>query len=287
MKTNGTVRFTSWNKIEAELQWVYDSVEPGFKFYRKSIIPHCSAWLLRRGSIQLTADDGSIYNIEAGQWFFPKNGERMHQVAPDTSLLSIAYYLHWPNQEPVFRDGLNIAIPAKEIPELEAASLILLDVKQQYFCEDFRLKANTEIYPPHHFELQARFYDWLNQLYRIFHQRGIEPSHVNEMDPRLVAAIDTIQNYPLTEKLNEVQIASAIGIGYKQWRRLFAKEFGMTPQQYFNHCRLKRAKSLLQMSNLMIKEIAYEIGFKTPAYFTTWFSKHTNLTPNEYRASSD
>lgn len=46
---------------------------------------------------------------------------------------------------------------------------------------------------------------------------------------------------------------------------------------------IKRAKQLLQESNLNNTEIAYELGFEYPNYFAKLFKKHTQLTPKEYR----
>lgn len=44
-----------------------------------------------------------------------------------------------------------------------------------------------------------------------------------------------------------------------------------------------KAKARLHQFNNNISEIAYELGFDDPSYFTRLFKKHTGLTPNEYR----
>lgn len=44
-----------------------------------------------------------------------------------------------------------------------------------------------------------------------------------------------------------------------------------------------KAKAQLHHLNSNISEIAYELGFDDPSYFTRLFKKHTGLTPNEYR----
>lgn len=44
-----------------------------------------------------------------------------------------------------------------------------------------------------------------------------------------------------------------------------------------------KAKAHLYHFNSNISEIAYELGFDDPSYFTRLFKKHTGLTPNEYR----
>lgn len=44
-----------------------------------------------------------------------------------------------------------------------------------------------------------------------------------------------------------------------------------------------KAKAHLYHFDSNISEIAYELGFDDPSYFTRLFKKHTGLTPNEYR----
>lgn len=43
------------------------------------------------------------------------------------------------------------------------------------------------------------------------------------------------------------------------------------------------AKKLLNYTNLSIKEIALELGYREPSNFSTLFKKHTKVNPNQYR----
>jgi AraC-like DNA-binding protein len=45
----------------------------------------------------------------------------------------------------------------------------------------------------------------------------------------------------------------------------------------------KEAKILLKHSGWNISEIAYTLGFESPTHFNTFFKKHTNLTPSQFR----
>jgi len=46
---------------------------------------------------------------------------------------------------------------------------------------------------------------------------------------------------------------------------------------------ISTAKSLLQNSNLPIKEITWKLGFAEVAHFSNYFKKHTSLSPIQYR----
>ena len=49
---------------------------------------------------------------------------------------------------------------------------------------------------------------------------------------------------------------------------------------------IHEAKFLLAGTGLSVKEIAYHLTFREPAHFHTFFRKHTQLTPSEFRRQS-
>lgn len=58
---------------------------------------------------------------------------------------------------------------------------------------------------------------------------------------------------------------------------------GMAPVDFVRHLRFKRAYELLEKSHYTVSQIAYQIGFTDPKYFSKCFKKETGLTPSEYR----
>lgn len=68
--------------------------------------------------------------------------------------------------------------------------------------------------------------------------------------------------------------------------QLFRKISALTEKNvvdYIAEFRLKMAYKLLQETDLNISEIAYELGFSSPSYFTTFFKHKTNTTPSIWR----
>lgn len=49
---------------------------------------------------------------------------------------------------------------------------------------------------------------------------------------------------------------------------------------------IAEAKALLQDSALAVQDIAYRLGFAEPAHFSTYFKKHTQLSPLRYRKAN-
>jgi len=56
-----------------------------------------------------------------------------------------------------------------------------------------------------------------------------------------------------------------------------------TPSAFIRSVRLTKGKQLLQETELTISEIAYEIGFNNPNYFSRTFHRYYGRPPSEYR----
>jgi AraC-like DNA-binding protein len=58
---------------------------------------------------------------------------------------------------------------------------------------------------------------------------------------------------------------------------------GMAPLAFVRKVRLHRAKALLESTDLNIAEIAYELGFTDPNYFSRAFKKAFGDRPSKVR----
>lgn len=60
--------------------------------------------------------------------------------------------------------------------------------------------------------------------------------------------------------------------------------FGMSPSDLLRHYRLQKAVALLCAGRGNVSEIAYSVGFSSPAYFAKCFKSVHGVTPSEYMA---
>lgn len=60
---------------------------------------------------------------------------------------------------------------------------------------------------------------------------------------------------------------------------------GMSANEFIRHTRLKKAAYLLLHSKLSVSEVAYEVGFSDPAYFSRCFRKEFGMAPSDYPLS--
>ncbi|MBN2892737.1 MAG: helix-turn-helix transcriptional regulator, partial [Bacteroidales bacterium] len=64
---------------------------------------------------------------------------------------------------------------------------------------------------------------------------------------------------------------------------LLKKETGKNTQEHIHYYLIEQAKNTLLNSELFVSEIAYNLGFDYPQYFSKIFKKKTGYSPQEYR----
>jgi len=68
--------------------------------------------------------------------------------------------------------------------------------------------------------------------------------------------------------------------------KLFKETEGISLSDYWLERRMREASRQLAETDTLVKEIALSVGFVNENYFFTVFKKHFNMTPNEYRRTS-
>lgn len=81
--------------------------------------------------------------------------------------------------------------------------------------------------------------------------------------------------------------AKAVNMSPNHFSSVFSQECGVTYIEYLTNVRIERAKKLLKNTAMRSSEIAYEIGFSDPHYFSFIFKKVAGLSPHEYRAQKE
>ena len=77
--------------------------------------------------------------------------------------------------------------------------------------------------------------------------------------------------------------AQAIGMPVRTFNRRFLKATGMTPIEYLQALRIRKAMEILRDSNLNISEVSELSGYRDCGYFTQLFKKVSGVSPAEYR----
>lgn len=79
------------------------------------------------------------------------------------------------------------------------------------------------------------------------------------------------------------ELAAKLGYTSRHVRRAFEDEFGVSPVQYLQTCRLLLAKSLLTDTRVPVAQVAAAAGFGSVRRFNHLFREHYRLTPTQLR----
>lgn len=102
------------------------------------------------------------------------------------------------------------------------------------------------------------------------------------LDDRIRAATDWLCRN-LEKHITLDSLADAVGMSVSRLAHLFRDQMNMPPLQYLEAQRMRRARQLLEVSSLSVKQIASDVGFENPFYFTLRFKKATGVSPTEFR----
>jgi signal transduction histidine kinase/AraC-like DNA-binding protein len=114
---------------------------------------------------------------------------------------------------------------------------------------------------------------------RILLDEDMLPTHTSALVKRTVAYLH--QNFQ--EPLSREEIARAVGVSKNYLSHIFRRELGLSPWDYLNRYRIKQARELLTHTDVSITDVAYQVGFNNPAYFSRVFHQQTGVSPSEYR----
>ena len=95
---------------------------------------------------------------------------------------------------------------------------------------------------------------------------------------------ETIKKRMSNPNLKMEELGEEIGLSRVQLYRKVKALTGLSPVELLRQMRLQRGHTLLTTTTKTVNEIAYEVGFGTPGYFSNCFKKQFGKYPMEVRA---
>ena len=93
---------------------------------------------------------------------------------------------------------------------------------------------------------------------------------------------DYLEEHLNNEALSVEMLADTMGMSTSSLYRKVKGLSGLSPNDFIRIARLKKAILLMQNGENRINEIAFQVGFSSPAYFSTCFQKQYGKSPTEY-----
>lgn len=119
-------------------------------------------------------------------------------------------------------------------------------------------------------------------------QRAIELSNrvMDSQGKKLIKkAMGYIDENFMKESISLNEVAGVVEVSANYFSTIFSQEMEMTFTEYITQKRMEQAKQLLRQTEKQTGEIALEVGFRDPHYFSFVFKKTQGCTPREYRSS--
>lgn len=219
--------------------------------------------------VQYSDDDSLV-----GVFYSPKDAIRC-AITIQSELLKLAK-THGEKSEwnVIFRLGLNHGQPLTE--------------KDGFFETTTKCaKRLCMIAEPNHISLSAN----LKSLYEM----EIQAINANESDPgtKVLSKPEenfinklfeiTEQNLQLTS-FNVSNLSTLIGMSRPQIYRKVISLTGKSPNEFIRYVRMNKALSLIKSKERNISEIALEVGYTNPSYFTKVFNDNFGFSPSTYHS---
>ena len=89
------------------------------------------------------------------------------------------------------------------------------------------------------------------------------------------------ENFKIADLANECHMSET------HFRRVFQQRMNMTPVEYVNFVRVKKACELIDKTNISMEEVAEKVGFMTPSTFNRNFRRIIGTSPYQWKKRPD
>ena len=247
--------------------------------------PEIELTLVLSGEIEYQVDD-ITYVLRAGDGMFC-NSNALHsghmRNEQDCTYLSVTFH-------PRFLYGYeNSILHTKYIENIvtnEALPSLALTTSVSWQSEI--LDALQEIHKIHlapDTDYELRLHMLLMQIWhKLYLYFSTQPN--NEKKPtqyldRLRDIISFIENH-YTQEISLEDVAKAANICKSECCRFFKKHMGMTIFDYILYTRIQNSLPILAKAE-SITEVASQVGFSSPSYYSQIFKRYMKRTPMEYK----
>jgi AraC family transcriptional regulator len=116
---------------------------------------------------------------------------------------------------------------------------------------------------------------------------NVKPARVSCVSPlegwRVKLAIEFIDQR-IDQSLTLAELGAAVGLSPMHFAARFRAATGISPHTFVLRRRIEHAQTLLATTTSTVADIAFSVGFRTQAHFTTVFRRHVDDTPHRWRA---
>ena len=190
-------------------------------------------------------------------------------------------------------DGLEFTEQLKTNTATSHIPVIMLTAKnlEEHRAEGYEHGADSYITKPFHSKvLLARIENLLRQrqLLKNLYQgaqeaeKEISESHLEDRDKQFLKQLQAIIQKNLSySEFGVEDMGQQIGLSRVQLYRKVKAMTGSSVVDLLRKARLAKARRLLETRSMSVSEVAYEVGFSAPSYFTKCFKEEYGMLPGD------
>lgn len=188
-------------------------------------------------------------------------------------------------------DGNTLCKKIKEDKRTSHIPVILLSARHatESKLQGLELGADDYVTKPFNITILVLRIRKLIELSRYNKSKGvIDPSPseivITSLDEKLIEkAIKYVEDNISRSELSVEELSSELGMSRVHLYKKLLQITGKTPIEFIRVIRLKRAAQLLRESQLHVSEVAFEVGFNNPKYFSRYFKEEFGVLPSVYQ----
>lgn len=190
-------------------------------------------------------------------------------------------------------DGLELTEQLKTNTATSHIPVIMLTAKnlEEHRAEGYEHGADSYITEPFHSKvLLARIENLLRQrqLLKNLYQgtketeKEISEAHLEDRDKQFLKQLQAIIQKNISDSEFGVEdMGQQIGLSRVQLYRKVKAMTGSSVVDLLRKARLAKARRLLETRSMSVSEVAYEVGFSAPSYFTKCFKEEYGMLPGD------
>ena len=188
-------------------------------------------------------------------------------------------------------DGLELCRKLKANPDLASTPVIILTAKHDIGAKVEGLTTGADDYITKPFNIELLLLK-MKKLISLSHRGNgrtlIDPEpdaiKITPLDEKMVEkAIKYVVTNIKRPDLSVEELSSHLGMSRVHLYKKLKATTGKTPVEFIRLIRLKRGAQMLRESQLNVSEIAFQLGYNNPKYFSKYFKEEFGVLPSVYQ----
>ncbi|HAY3505656.1 helix-turn-helix domain-containing protein [Elizabethkingia anophelis] len=241
----------------------------------RRVVKYTLFWC-KEGSAEILIDE-NIFILEASQLVTITSGQFHQLISVEGDLIALEFTLDFFSKsdsdiELIFHNGLFCHFGMNEIITIYHPT---------FFTETLNLIEKEVDEKPYQYLISTHSMIEL-LLVEINRSKIANGDEIWKPDAFFLNFLESVRNH-FSENYSVSRFADLLGTTEAKLNEVSKLHTNKTAQNVIYSLIISEAKRLLLYEKLSIKEIAYQLGFNDPFYFSNFFKKYTSLSPKDYQ----